>query len=184
MICLFFHFPIPPFFRSPEEFKTNTYTHNFRSKLDEMIQSAFRLLQTRIKNRMAFTQIEWILAIRNQSLAICVPQDVCTSDISQHVQNAICFYKYKHVCSHVYFCPLLSCSSNLCRNFFLSSHWLQTWNNVFDQFFTQIAIRKYLNYDLPFLPFSDPSRFPTSGPRARRHKFKTNTYTDLRNTRT
>ena len=71
------------------KFKTNTY--------------AFRLLQTRIKNRMAFTQIEWILAIRNQSLAICVPQDVCTSDISRHVQNAICFYKYKHVCSHIYF---------------------------------------------------------------------------------
>ena len=63
MICLFFNFPIPPFFRSPDEFKTNTYTYNFRSELNEMIQSAFRLLQTRIKNRMAFTQIEWILAI-------------------------------------------------------------------------------------------------------------------------
>ena len=67
--------------------------------------------------------------------------------------------------------------SHFAAPFFLSSHWLQTWNNVFDQFFTQIAIRKYLNYDLPFLPFSDPSRFPTSGPRARRHKFKKNTYT-------
>ena len=140
-----------------------------------MIQSPFRLLQTRIKNRMAFTQIEWILAIRNQSLAICVPQDVCTSDISRHVQNAICFYKCKHVCSHVYSFLCYLFLRIFAATFLLSSHWLQTWNNVFDQFFTQIAITKYLNYDLPFLPFSDPSRFPTSGPRARRHKFKTNT---------
>ena len=91
--------------------------------------------------------------------------------------NAVCFYKYKHVCSHVYFFLCYLFLRIFAATVFLSSHWLQTWNNVFDQFFTQIAIRKYLNYDLPFLPFSDPSRFPTSGPRARRHKFKTNTYT-------